>query len=118
MNAKADHPKSRAARHRLLYGWLALVGLMLLTVGGAFVPLGGFNLVLGLSIAALKTAIVAWLYMRVRSAGALAGIALGCGAAALAVLSGLGAVAFANRIVERADMQQPLQLPALRDGMK
>ena len=62
--------------------WLALLALMLASLGSAYLKLGPWNMVAGLVIAAIKAAIVAWLFMRLGRAGlllrmaALAGLAV------------------------------------------
>jgi cytochrome c oxidase subunit IV len=46
-----------------LLSWLALLILLALTIGLAYVPLGRLNLVVALAIAGLKDAIVALIFM-------------------------------------------------------
>jgi caa(3)-type oxidase subunit IV len=56
--------------------WLALLAL-LATTCGTFLPLGAFNLVLGLTIAAVKTAIVLIVFMKLLKGPPLAWIYAG-----------------------------------------
>ena len=58
-----DSGHARPVR-RLLLAWAALVALMLASLGSAYLPLGAGNLVAGVVIAAVKTGIVAWVFMR------------------------------------------------------
>jgi cytochrome c oxidase subunit IV len=46
-----------------LLSWLALLVLLALTIGLAYVPLGRLNLVVALAIASLKDAIVTLIFM-------------------------------------------------------
>jgi cytochrome c oxidase subunit IV len=60
-----NHPTDRfrrRARH-LLWAWLALIALMLTSLGSAYLRLGPWNPVAGLVIAAIKTSIVLGLFM-------------------------------------------------------
>ncbi len=105
------------ALRRVLLAWAALIALLLASLGSAFVPLGAGNAPLGLGIAVAKTAIVGWLFMRLRRAGALIRVVAACGLATLALLAALSGVDYATRVDEPAPMQTPLQLPPLRpDG--
>ena len=51
--------------------WVALVGLLTLTVASSFFPLQGWNSTLNLVIAAAKAALVAWVFMHLRSGTSL-----------------------------------------------
>jgi len=50
----------------LIWSWLALLGLLGLTVSAAYVPLGAFNTVVALVIALGKVLIVAAFFMELR----------------------------------------------------
>jgi cytochrome c oxidase subunit 4 len=50
----------------LVLSWLALLGLLALTVTAAYQPLGAFNTVVALAIALTKAAIVAVILMELR----------------------------------------------------
>jgi cytochrome c oxidase subunit 4 len=56
---------------KLLLSWLGLLGLLGLTVLLAYQPLGVFNTGLALTIALAKTAIVAGIFMELRSSHGL-----------------------------------------------
>jgi cytochrome c oxidase subunit IV len=51
--------------------FLALLALAVLTVGAAYIDLGGFNLPIALLIALLKAFIVIWYFMHIRHSTAL-----------------------------------------------
>ena len=51
--------------------WAALMLLLAVTTGSAFLPLGGFNLPLSLTIAVAKALIVLLFFMELRASGAL-----------------------------------------------
>jgi cytochrome c oxidase subunit 4 len=51
--------------------WLALLVLLALTVGSAFFPLGLFNALINIVIAAMKVALVMLFFMKLRSGSAL-----------------------------------------------
>ncbi len=74
--------------------WLALLALLALTLGSAYVPLHGFNTAINLGIACAKASIVAIFFMRLRSAGTLVRLAAAIGAVWLALLIGLGLTDF------------------------
>jgi cytochrome c oxidase subunit 4 len=66
-------PRESALRVWFIPGivWLALLLLLALTVGTAYVPLGIFNTVMNMTIAAIKVALVLLFFMKLRSASAL-----------------------------------------------
>ena len=111
-NEEQDRGFARKARHMLL-AWIALIALLLLSLGSAYLSLGALNPVLSLTIAALKTAIVVWLFMQMKDASPLVRITAASGLATLALLVGLSGVDYATRAVEDATVQQPQQLPSL-----
>ena len=55
----------------ILWSWLGLLALLFLTVLLAYQPLGVFNTWLALTIALVKTAIVAGIFMELRSSHGL-----------------------------------------------
>ncbi len=101
---------------RIGMAWAALLALLLLSLGSAYLPLGRLNLVIGLAIAALKSALVLGLFMGLGRSTALARVAAAVAAGTLALLFGLGSVDFATRAMEPSTMQQPQQLRPLRQG--
>jgi cytochrome c oxidase subunit IV len=116
MNSASNETRSLFARRAspLLLAWGALLGLMLLSLGSAYLNLGIGNAVAGLGIAAIKAAIVAWWFMQLRAAsGTLRTVAL-IGLFMLGLLATLSAVDYATRSEERAEVQVPQQLEPLR----
>jgi cytochrome c oxidase subunit 4 len=51
--------------------WAALLLLLAATVGSAFVPLGPFNAIINIGIAAAKTGLVLLFFMKLRSSSEL-----------------------------------------------
>jgi cytochrome c oxidase subunit 4 len=86
------HP-SRA----LLGAWLALLLLLTMTVVLSYVPLGSFNGVIALLIAATKAAIVAAIFMELRHRDARTYIFAGAGLFWLGILLWLGMMDFMTR---------------------
>ena len=95
---------------RVLMAWLALVALMLTSLASAYVPLGPWNLVVGLVIALIKSLTVLSLFMGLLRAPALLRIAAAIGFAMLALLFSLSSVDYATRVMQPAAVQQPQQL--------
>jgi cytochrome c oxidase subunit IV len=95
---------------RVLVAWLALIVLMLTSLASAYVPLGPWNLVVGVAIAAIKSLIVLAIFMGLRRSPALLRIAAAIGFAMLALLFALSGVDYATRDVQRSPVQQPRQL--------
>ena len=98
----------------LASAWLALLALMALSLGSAYLSLGAGNVVAGLVIAAIKTGIVAWWFMELRRAAAMTRIAIGAGLGTLLLLVALGFVDYATRVAEPARWQAPQQIAPLR----
>jgi cytochrome c oxidase subunit IV len=81
----------------LLFTWLALLGLLGITVFGAYQPLGTFNTVLALAIAATKALMVATVFMELRRGSALTIAFAGAGFFWLGILFWLALSDFATR---------------------
>jgi cytochrome c oxidase subunit IV len=77
--------------------WLALLVLLTLTCGGAFLPLGPFNLVLGLAIATIKTTIVLVVFMKLFKSPPLTWIYAGAGLFWLMIMLGLAGTDYLTR---------------------
>ena len=92
--------------------WLALLALMSASLGSAYLKLGPWNMVAGLAIAAIKGAIVAWLFMRLRDGGPLIRLAPVVGLGVWFILLTLSGVDYETRHVKAAPVQQPQQLRA------
>ena len=95
---------------RLGAAWVALLALMLTSLGSAYLPLGPWNLVVGLAIATCKSLIVLWLFMGLVRAPATLRLAAALGFATLSLLFALSSVDYATREVHPAPLQQPRQL--------
>jgi cytochrome c oxidase subunit 4 len=81
----------------LLGAWLALLALLTLTATLAYVPLGNFNSIIALTIAATKATIVAAVFMELRHRGARTYIFAGAGVFWLGILLWLGMMDFLTR---------------------
>lgn len=81
----------------LLVAWLTLLALLALTVTLSYVPLGAFNGIIALLIAATKAAIVAAIFMELRHRGARTYIFAGAGLFWLGILLWLGMMDFMTR---------------------
>jgi cytochrome c oxidase subunit IV len=102
--------------HRIAIAWAALVALMLASLGSAYLRLGIGNVAVGLAIALVKSAIVVWLFMRLRSASATVRVVAATALATLLLLVALSSVDYATRPSEPAAFQSPNQAPSLDAG--
>ena len=100
----------------LAMAWAALLALMLASLGSAYLRLGAGNVVVGLAIAAVKSAIVVWLFMRLRTSSATVRIVAATALATLLLLVGLSSVDYATRPAEPAAFQSPRQAPVFGGG--
>jgi len=69
--------------------WLALVALVALTAGSAYVPMGGWNTAVNFAIALVKAALVLWFFMRIGASERTIWIVAAAGVLWLAILVGL-----------------------------
>ena len=77
--------------------WIALIALLLVTLGSAFVPLGALNPAINLAAATAKALLVTWFFMHLRSGHAMLRITAAAGFFWLAILIGLSMTDFAVR---------------------
>jgi len=77
--------------------WLALMALLALTAGSAFVPMGMLNLVVNLAIALAKALLVVFMFMHVRRGTPMIRVFALAGLMWLALLAGLSCTDFAVR---------------------
>ena len=77
--------------------WVALLALLALTCGSAFVHLGTFNIVVNLGIALVKALLVVFVFMHVREGTPMVRVAAVAGVLWLCILAGLSVVDFAGR---------------------
>ena len=103
----------RRRRQRIAIAWVALLALMLASLGSAYLSLGPGNLIAGLAIAAIKSAIVVVLFMGIARSSAMVRIAAATALATWLVLVALSSVDYATRPHEPAAFQQPRQLQPL-----
>jgi cytochrome c oxidase subunit 4 len=89
------HPVAAARTYVLV--WIGLIGLLLITLGSAYVPLGWMNPAINLAIAAIKALLVAFFFMHLRSAHYMLRIAASAGFLWLAILVGLSLTDFVVR---------------------
>jgi cytochrome c oxidase subunit 4 len=88
----------KAASLRIYIGtWVALMVLFALTLASSFVPLHGFNTAVNVAIAVAKAALVALIFMRLRTSTALVRLAALAGLAWLLILIGLSLTDFLSR---------------------
>lgn len=95
---------------KLLFAWVVLIALMLTSLASAYVPLGPWNLVIGLAIATTKSLIVMLLFMGLVRGAPLLRIVAAIGFATLAVLFALSGLDGATRVAPPVTMQSPSQL--------
>ena len=88
-----SHPVPPARTYVLV--WVALLALLLLTLGSAYVPLGRLNAAINLAIAAAKALLVVFFFMHLRSAHSM--LRTAAGFFWLAILIGLSLTDFAVR---------------------
>jgi cytochrome c oxidase subunit 4 len=82
-------PSAPVSLRSCLLVWLALLGLLLLTAGSAYLPLGNFNLAVSLAIALLKAFLVMAFFMNLRRERATTRLFAVAGFVWLAALIGL-----------------------------
>jgi caa(3)-type oxidase subunit IV len=102
-----EHENSDARREGrgIAITWAVLLGLLLLSWGSAYLPLGRGNLLLGLAIAALKIALVGWRFMHLRSASATIRATVLVGVAAVVLLLSLSGLDDVTRPVAAVPVQ-------------
>ena len=82
--------------------WIALMGLLGLTLASSYVPLGAWNGTLNLGIAGAKALLIALFFMHLRHASALLRLAAITGLLWLALLFGLSWSDIATRTLAPA----------------
>lgn len=102
-------PEERPYRRNLAV-WAALLLLLATTTGSAFVPLGVWNGIANLAIAALKALLVAVFFMHLRHAGGIVRLAAAIALFMLTLLFGLSSTDYLTRSLYSASWQVPRQL--------
>lgn len=90
-----SHPVSRARTYVSV--WVALICLLLLTLGSAYLKLGWLNGAINLAIAVAKALLVMIFFMHLRSSHYVLRIAAAAGFFWLALLIGLASADFLTR---------------------
>jgi cytochrome c oxidase subunit 4 len=92
----------------LLLAWVALLALMLSSLGVAYLPIGaGVKATIGLGIAGVKALIIAIVFMQLGRGHVLVRVVAAVGLAALLVMGVLSATDYATRSTEDAAVQVP-----------
>jgi cytochrome c oxidase subunit IV len=89
MSGAAHAPSAWPLWRRNLPIWAALLVLLGITFGAAYLPLGPFNVVVGLIIAAIKASLVGLLFMNLKRSGPLMRLAAAAGFFLLVILFAL-----------------------------
>ncbi|NTV11736.1 MAG: Caa(3)-type oxidase subunit IV [Zoogloea sp.] len=109
---------ARRIHRRNLIVWQALLVLLALTTGSACLPLGGWNMVINLTIAGAKLLLVALFFMHLREAHGTVRLAAVVAVFMLLLLFGLSATDYRNRRIHPAPWQIPQQLPDQLSGRR
>lgn len=102
------HQESHAYQCIILV-WAALMALLLLSFGSAYLKLGAWNNVINLGIAAVKALLVAVFFMHLRSASTMLRIVAATALLTLALLFGLSHADYATRVMQHSPWQTPPQ---------
>jgi cytochrome c oxidase subunit 4 len=106
-------PQWRGTLRAIAAAWLALVALLLVSLGSAYLSLGSGNLWIGLGVAAVKTAIVLWAFMRIGEAQGVVRLAAAIGVFMLAILFVLGGIDDRTQPADPAAWTHPTQIEPL-----
>ncbi|CAH0260378.1 hypothetical protein SRABI118_03202 [Massilia sp. Bi118] len=87
--------------------WLALLALLALSAGTAWIPLGWINTAIGLAVATVKALLVAVVFMRLRAGHPLLRMTALAGLLTMALLFLLSGADYATRTEAPAPWQQP-----------
>jgi cytochrome c oxidase subunit 4 len=77
--------------------WVALLALLALTTGSAFIPLGRFNVVVNFAVALAKALLVVFVFMHVRRGSPMIRVFAVAGVLWLCLLVGLSVTDLATR---------------------
>jgi len=86
--------------------WLALLILLALTTGSAFIPLGTANLFVSLGIAVTKALIVLLLFMELKTSSALVRVFAAAGFFWLMIMIALTTADYTHRTDQRVPLDQ------------
>ncbi len=107
MNGEMNEGESRPAYRRSMLVWAALMVLLLLTFGSAYLKLGAWNSAINLAIAVAKALLVALFFMHLRRGSNLVRIFAVTALVTLALLFGLSHADYATRGIHWAPWQTP-----------
>ena len=82
---------------RLIGVWLALLVLLGVTLGAAFLPLGAWGVAIAYGIATIKAGLVVWIFMEMRSEDRIARLAMAAGFIWLSIMLVMLAADYAVR---------------------
>ena len=97
----------RTLRRPLVLTWLALLVLLSISAGTAWIQLGWVNTAIGLAVATLKTVLVALVFMRLRVTHPLLRLTALAGMTTLALLFILSGADYVTRSEAPAPWQPP-----------
>ncbi|MGN6850324.1 MAG: cytochrome C oxidase subunit IV family protein [Sphingomicrobium sp.] len=86
--------------------WLALIILLAMTTGSAFIPLGTANLFISLGIAVMKALIVLLFFMELRASVALVRVFAAAGFFWLMIMIALTTADYTHRTDQRVPLDQ------------
>lgn len=86
--------------------WLALIILLALTTGSAFIPLGTANLFVSLGIALIKALIVLLFFMELKASSALVRVFAAAGFFWLMIMIALTSADYTHRTDQRVPLDQ------------
>lgn len=86
--------------------WLALIILLALTTGSAFIPLGTANLFISLGIAVMKALIVLLFFMELRASVSLVRVFAAAGFFWLMIMIALTTADYTHRTDQRVPLDQ------------
>jgi len=94
-------------RRACVLTWVALMGLLALTLASSYFPMGAWNTALNMGISCAKMLLIAIFFMHLRRAGALLRITAIVGLLWLSILFGLSGTDFATRPPSHAPWSAP-----------
>jgi cytochrome c oxidase subunit 4 len=92
---------------KYLYAWGALMLLLALTTGSAYLQMGAWNSVANLGIAIVKAVLIALLFMHLRTGDALVRLVAGAAVFTLSLLFIVSAADYITRGMHGAEWQIP-----------
>ncbi len=112
---------SGRGEEKLRYGvemvtWLVVLGGVALTFALAYVPMGPWNIVVAIAIAAVQALIVAAIFMELRKPKTLMRMAAGTALIFLGILFVLSFSDYFNRALELKGELKPVEIPINKTG--